>query len=59
MVIELNTNERDLLVTELERATIPELRGEIASGMRKALRDEFKKDEEAFKGILEKLKRAA
>jgi hypothetical protein len=59
MVIELNTNERDLLVTELEKTTIPELRGEIASGMRKALRDDFKKDEEAFKGILEKLKKAA
>ncbi len=59
MVIDLSNDERDLLATELERSIIPELRGEIASGMRKALREDMKKDEEAFKGILQKLRKAA
>jgi len=51
--------ERDLLVTELEKTTIPELRVLIASGMRKELRDELKQDEVALKNALEKLKMAA
>lgn len=59
MVINLDPKERELLVIELEKTIIPELRGEIASGMRKDLREELKRDEEAFKHILEKLKMAA
>ncbi len=59
MIIELNPKEKELLVTELEKTIIPELRGEIASGMRKELREEFKKDEEVLKNVLEKLKKAA
>ena len=51
--------ERDLLVTELEKTTIPELRVLIASGLRKELRDELKQDEVALKNVLEKLKMAA
>ena len=59
MIIDLNKKERDLLVTELEKSLIPELRGIIASGMRKADRDDLKEDEVALKNVLEKLKMAA
>lgn len=59
MIIELKPRERDLLVEELEKTTIPELRGVIASGMRKKSRDELKMDEETLKELLEKLKKAA
>jgi hypothetical protein len=60
MNVNLEKNERDLLVTELENTTIPQLRELIASGsMRKKGRDEMKQDEEVLKGLLEKLKKAA
>ncbi len=60
MNVNLEKNERDLLVTELENTTIPQLRELIASGsMRKKGRDELKLDEEVLKGLLEKLKKAA
>jgi hypothetical protein len=59
MIVNLEKTERDLLVTELEETTIPELRLLIASGMRKENRDELKRDEVALKNILEKLKMAA
>ncbi len=59
MIVNLEKKERDLLVTELEETTIPQLRVLIASGMRKDSRDELKQDEVALKNILEKLKIAA
>ncbi len=60
MNVNLEKKERDLLVTELEQTTIPQLRELIASGsMRKRGRDELKPDEEVLKGLLEKLKKAA
>jgi hypothetical protein len=59
MIVNLEKKERDLLVAELEAATIPEIRFLIASGMRKKSRDELKQDEAALKIILEKLKMAA
>ena len=59
MVVDLENKEVDLLVTELEHATIPNLREFIASGLRKAHRDELKQDEESLKHLLEKLKMAA
>lgn len=58
MKVELEPKERDLLVTELE-SIIPELRGLIASGMRKELRDEIRKDKVTLMEVLEKLKMAA
>ncbi len=58
MKVELKPQERDLLITELE-SIIPELRGVIASGVRKDLRDEMKKDKEMLIDILDKLKKAA
>jgi hypothetical protein len=59
MIVNLDTRERDLLVTELEETTIPQIRELVASGMRKKNRDELKVDEEVLKGVLEKLKKAA
>jgi hypothetical protein len=59
MIIDLEKRERDLLVTELEETTIPQLRELVASGMRKRSRDELKDDEVVLKTLLEKLKKAA
>jgi hypothetical protein len=59
MIINLEKRERDLLVTELEETTIPQLRELVASGMRKTSRDELKEDEVVLKTLLEKLKKAA
>lgn len=58
MKVELEPKEIELLVGELENI-IPELRGLIASGMRKDLRDDIKKDKFMLMEILEKLKMAA
>ena len=55
MQLELSDKERDMLVLELENF-IPELRGEIASGVRHEWKLELKKEEEILKGVLEKLK---
>ena len=59
MIVNLDEKERELLVTELERSIIPDLREFIASGLRKTHRDELKKDEDTLKHLLEKLKLAA
>ncbi len=60
MNINMEKNERDLLVDELEQTTIPHLRELIASGsLRKKGRDELKQDEVVLKNLLEKLKKAA
>jgi len=60
MIVDLDKNERDLLVAELEKATIPQIRELIASGsLRKKSRDELKIDENVLKTLLEKLKKAA
>jgi hypothetical protein len=59
MIVDLEKRERDLLITELEDTTIPQLRELVASGMRKENRDELKEDEVVLKTVLEKLKKAA
>ncbi len=60
MMIDLSADEKDLLVKELEKTAIPDLRVLIASGsMRKTSRDELKEEEVVLKGLLEKLKLAA
>jgi hypothetical protein len=59
MIVNLDKRERDLLVTELEETTIPELRVLIGSGLRMNDREELKQDEAALKTVLEKLKMAA
>ncbi len=60
MMIDLNAKEKELLVTELEKTAIPDLRILIASGsMRKSSRDELKQEEVVLKDLLAKLKLAA
>ncbi len=55
MNLELTERERDMLLLVLENS-IPELRAEIASGVKHDWRVELKNEEEILKGILEKLK---
>ena len=60
MIVDLDRKERDLLVTEIEGTTIPQIRELIASGsLRKKGRDELREDEMVLKTLLEKLKKAA
>ncbi len=60
MTIDLSREEKDLLVTELEKTAIPDLRMLITSGsLRKISRDELKEEEVILKHLLEKLKLAA
>lgn len=60
MMIDLNAKEKELLVTELEKTAIPDIRMLIASGsMRKRSRDELKEEEVVLKDLLNKLKLAA
>jgi hypothetical protein len=54
MKLELTDKEKDMLVGVL-KDYIPELRGEIASGVKHDLKLELKDEEAVLKGILEKL----
>ena len=56
MNLEIDINEKDKLVHVLEYF-IPELRGEIASGVKHDWRVELKNEEKILKGVLDKLKR--
>ena len=58
MNVHLEPKEIVLLATQLESA-IQELRGMIASGMRKDMRDDIRKDKLLLMDILEKVKMAA
>jgi hypothetical protein len=55
MNLELSNIERDKLVTVLENF-IPELRGEIASGVKHDWKVEMKKEKDILTDVLEKLK---
>ena len=55
MNFELTKKEKDKLVMVLERF-IPELRGEIASGVKHDWKMEMKKEKDILAGVLEKLK---
>lgn len=55
MKLELNDKEKEILVTTLENF-IPELRAEIASGVRHDWKIELKDEEALLKGVLERLK---
>jgi hypothetical protein len=54
MNLELSEKEKEMLVGVL-KDYIPELRGEIASGVKHDLKQELKDEEAVLKGILEKL----
>ena len=55
MNVDLTNIEKDKLVMVLERF-IPELRGEIASGVKHDWKMEMKKEKDVLAGVLEKLK---
>jgi hypothetical protein len=55
MNLELTDKEKDMLIGVL-KDYIPELRGEIASGVKHDMKLELKEEEAVLKGILEKLK---
>lgn len=57
MIIELTPKERDMIVMVLENY-LPELRGEIASGVRHDWKIELKAEEVVLKAGIEKLKTA-
>ncbi len=56
MNVEIDINEKDKLVHVLEYY-IPELRGEIASGVKRDWKVEMKNEEKILNGVLDKLKR--
>lgn len=55
MTVDLTEKELGLLVTILENY-LPELRAEIASGVRHEWKIELHREEDVLKGMLEKLK---
>ncbi len=55
MNLELTDKQKDMLVAVL-KDYIPELRGEIASGVKHDLKQELKDEEATLKEILDKLK---
>ncbi|MEN8261837.1 MAG: hypothetical protein ABFR82_00025 [Nitrospirota bacterium] len=55
MNVNLSNKEKISLVSVLERF-IPELRGEIASGVKHDWKMEMKKEKDILNGILDKLK---
>ena len=55
MNLELTDKETQMLIGVL-KDYVPELRGEIASGVKHDLKMELKEEEEVLKGIMEKLK---
>jgi hypothetical protein len=58
MIVELNEQEKDLLISEIEVNVLPELRCQIGSGVRKEIRDDLKLDKVTLIRIVEKLKAA-
>jgi hypothetical protein len=54
MNLELTDKEKEMLVGVL-KDYIPELRGEIASGVKHDLKEELKEEEAVLKGILDRL----
>jgi hypothetical protein len=54
MNLELSGIEKDMLAAVL-KDYIPELRGEIASGVKHDMKEDLKNEEAVLKGILEKL----
>ena len=54
MKLELTDKETQMLIGVL-KDYVPELRGEIASGVKHDLKMELKEEEAVLKGILEKL----
>jgi len=58
MKVELNEQEKELLISEIEVKVLPELRCQIGSRVRKEIRDDLKQDKIALVSIVERLKAA-
>ena len=56
MMLEINEQEKELLISQLEIMVLPELRCQIGSRVRKEIRDDLKKDKSTLVSIVEKLK---
>jgi hypothetical protein len=54
MNLELSDKEKEMLIGVL-KDYIPELRGEIASGVKHDMKQELKEEEAVLRGLLEKL----
>jgi len=59
MIVELDQQEKDLLISEIEVMVLPELRCQIGSRVPKEIRDDLKKDKDSLISIVERLKAAS
>ena len=59
MIVELDQQEKDLLISEIEVMVLPELRCQIGSRVRKEIRDDLKKDKDSLISIVKRLKAAS
>jgi DNA-binding MarR family transcriptional regulator len=56
MMLEINEQEKEILISQLEVMVLPELRCQIGSRVPKDIRDDLKKDKMMLVSIVEKLK---
>jgi hypothetical protein len=56
MMLEINEQEKEVLISQLEVMVLPELRCQIGSRVPKDIRDDLKKDKMMLVSIVEKLK---
>jgi DNA-binding MarR family transcriptional regulator len=55
-MLEINEQEKEVLISQLEVMVLPELRCQIGSRVPKDIRDDLKKDKMTLVNIVEKLK---
>ena len=56
MILEINEQEKEILISQIEVMVLPELRCQIGSRVPKDIRDDLKKDKMTLVSIVEKLK---
>ncbi|HUK99998.1 MAG TPA: hypothetical protein VLX29_04005 [Nitrospirota bacterium] len=56
MMLVLNEQEKELLISEIEVKVLPDLRCQIGSRVPKEIRDDLKRDKDILLRIVEKLK---
>ena len=56
MMLEINEQEKEVLISQIEVMVLPELRCQIGSRVPKDIRDDLKKDKMTLVSIVEKLK---
>jgi len=55
-MLEINEQEKEVLISQIEVMVLPELRCQIGSRVPKDIRDDLKKDKMTLVSIVEKLK---